>query len=69
MAGTRVHMQCAAITNGCMAWLVFPLPPGCPPVLDEVLDDTRVLDLLRMNGWHESYGRWVCPAHPVTVPA
>jgi hypothetical protein len=67
-------MQCAAITNGCMAFLVFDAPEGIRNIdiahLDpEVPEDAYVARMLAMNGWHLDCGRWVCPAHPVRASA
>jgi hypothetical protein len=66
----RLRMQCAAITNGCMAFLVIPVPHGFDPSwIDGYLPQKpRVADLLHMNGWHLDHGRWVCGAHERTAP-
>lgn len=67
--GPRARFQCAAITRGCMAFLVMP----CSPQADlehldpEAPEDRHILDLLAMNGWRLDHGRWVCPADHVAM--
>lgn len=65
------RLQCAAITNGCTSALVFE---GEPSIALDHLDplvwsDRRAARLLALNGWHVDHGRWICGAHPATVPS
>ena len=69
----RAIVTCAAITNGCAAWLVFDVPDDARNVdighLDpEVPEDAYVARTLAMNGWREDHGCWVCADHPVRQP-
>jgi hypothetical protein len=57
----RARIQCAAITRGCMSFLIFEVPPGFN--LDNLDADTGPGRILGMNGWHRDHGRWVCAAH------
>lgn len=62
---TYSRLACAAITNGCPSFLIFETARNVDiDHLDrEIPEDRRVDDLLRMNGWRISYGRWVCGLH------
>jgi len=59
------RLQCAAITNGCMSFLAFPLSvsTGAFDLPTAVNRDHRALELLSLNGWHVDPGRWVCGLH------
>lgn len=46
---------CAAITRGCQT---------APFVMEDVTEDA-FYTVLRLNGWHLNYGKWVCAKHPV----
>ena len=72
----KAIVTCAAITNGCVAWLVLDVPGDARNIdidhLDsKVPEDACVAGMLATNGWHQDHGRWVCAAHPVRqeVPA
>lgn len=56
------RVQCAAITRGCPASIVFPVRDG---VTDAETAVSEARGLLEINGWHQDHGEWVCGAHPV----
>lgn len=57
-------LRCAAITNGCMSFLVIPLRPAFTASAARAINqDAQALELLRLNGWHVDHGRWVCGLH------
>jgi hypothetical protein len=61
MAKKVLHrQQCAAITNGCTAAIVW----------EELGRDSLHRDsVLKANGWRLDHGRWICGGHEVQRPA
>lgn len=60
------RLQCAAITRGCMNFLIFEVPPGFD--LNDLNAEYGPGRILGLNGWHLDHGRWVCGAHERTAP-
>jgi hypothetical protein len=66
ITGKVGRLQCAAITNGCMNSLTFPL--GKNADVETAIQRDPVASMLALNGWHLDHGRWVCGNHERTAP-